>query len=161
MKVRNLRLVPVQPHPLPPPSWGDTCLRFAVFGHFLCGFAVLGPFYCGFAVSGKLLRCAVSGHIYTRFAVSGHFICGFAVSMHSFLRFYRFNLHSSMIMQYRTKSIEELTNNVFHAILMMHLLTYAGEPILVHTPIIRGWTFLILEGVFSNPFFSQPLSQIF
>ena len=45
--------------------------------------------------------------IFTRgFAVSGHFICGFAVSMHSFLRFYRFNLHSSMIM-YRSKSLDE------------------------------------------------------
>ena len=45
--------------------------------------------------------------IFTRgFAVSGHFICGFAVSMHSFLRFYRFNLHSSMIM-YRSESLDE------------------------------------------------------
>ena len=73
----------------------------------ICGFAVFGPFFCGFAVSGKLLRCAVSGHICTRFAVSGHFICGFAVSVHSFLRFYRFNIHSSMIMYYRSESIDE------------------------------------------------------
>ena len=64
---------------------GVICLRFAVFGHFLCGFAVSGPLFCGFAVWGKLLRCAVSVHIYTRFAVSSHFICGFAVSMHSFM----------------------------------------------------------------------------
>ena len=38
---------------------GVICLRFAVFGHFLCGYAVLGPVFCGFAVSGRLLRFAI------------------------------------------------------------------------------------------------------
>ena len=80
-------------------------------------FAVCGfwPFFvrlCGFGAFFAVLRfrencCGVRFlAIFTRgFAVSGHFICGFAVSMHSFLRFYRFNLHSSMIM-YRSKSHE-------------------------------------------------------
>ena len=72
--------------------WGRVIgLRFAVFGHFLCGYLRFRGFWaiffavlrfrensCGFAVFGHIyMRCAVSGHSISGFAVSIHSICGF------------------------------------------------------------------------------------
>ena len=108
---------------------GVICLRFAVFGHFLRGYLRFRGFwalflrFCGFGKTAAVCGFWPYLHAVLRFQV-----ILFAVLRYQCILFCDFIDLTYIHLWLCSTGVSLLMNNVFHAILMMPLMTYAQEP---------------------------------